>query len=332
MTSIIVMLGKMKDMVVESVANNNRIKEVSPTLCALETAVEQQTVESTNEITSYGSQMHQLINDVTTKLNECDGTMKAIDTNATEMIGVNRTKDAEMLGHVNAMHANFGEQKNQMSTRLDEMLNEIDNINEMTEINIDAGLNRLINECGDEHERIDNSLHQFNEMHANLESIHKDYLTKLTDDIKVCAQRLQTFQKDEVKIYQASGQTPSKREYSYPKKLATTSPHAKIIKDYWQQHDGSPILDCSAIVSESKQFDGETANDTSTNSDSSITLINNNTCDIIDLTLCNSRNINAYSTPIIRNNITKMPVSTRAFDSITAIAVSQISRASQMHP
>lgn len=324
MMSIITMLGQMKDMVMESVANNNQIKEVSPTLRALGTTVEQQTAETTIEIATYGNQMHQLITDMTAKMGDCDGSMKAIDANATKMIGVNREKDEEMIGHVNAMHANFAEQKNQMSSRLDEMLNEIGNINEMTEINIDAGLNKLINECGDEQERIDNSLHQFNEMHANLESIHKDYLDKLTDDIKVCARRLQTFQKEEVKIYQPTGQTPSKRDYSYPRKLVATSPHAKIIKDYWQQHNGEAILDCSAILPAEDRFETETMNDASVSSESSCTLTNHNdTCDTTDRTLCENIVLNAYSTPYIRNEMNKLPGSAKAsmFDNITAIAV-----------
>lgn len=326
MASIIAMLGQMKDMVVESVANNNRIKEVSPTLRALETTVEHQTVESTEQIATYGKEMHQLMNDMTAKLNDCDGSMKAIDANATDMIGVNREKDKEMIAHVNTMHTIFGEQKNQMSTQLDEMLNEIGNINEMTEINIDAGLNKLINECGDEQERIDSSLHQFNEMHANLESIHKDYLDKLTDDIKVCARRLQSFQKEEVKIYQPTGHTPSKRDYSYPRKLAATSPHAKIIKDYWQQHNGDTTLDCSAIISEEEPLETEAVNDASSSSDSSCTMINiSDASNTTDRTLCESRTINAYSTPYIRNEVNKTPMSakTSMFDDITRITVSR---------
>lgn len=326
MTSIITMLGQMKDMVLETVANNARIKEVSPTLQSLESTVEQHTAESTKEIKTYSHQMRQLMNDMASKLNDCDGSMKAIDTNATEMIGVNRAKDEEMIGHVNAMHANFGEQKNQMSSQLDEMLIEIGHINEMTEINIDGGLNKLINECGDEQERIDNSLHQFNEMHADLESIHKDYLDKLTEDIKVCSRRLQSFQKEDVKIYQPTGQTPAKRDYSYPRKLVATSPHAKIIKDYWQQHNGEAILDCSAIISEGERLEGETLNDASSNAEFSSTMIN--LSDTTDRTLCDSRTINAYSTPYIRNDISKLPVSTKAaFDNITAIAVSTLTAA-----
>lgn len=319
MTSIITMLGQMKDMVLESKINNNRIKEVSPTLRALETTVEQQTIESTVEITTYGNQINQLMHEMASKLNDCAGAMKTIDTNATQMIDVNREKDDEMIGHVNTMHATFGEQKNQMSSQLDEMLNEIGNINEMTEINIDAGLNKLINECGDERERIDNSLHHFNEMHANLESIHKDYLDKLTDDIMVCAGRLKSFQKEEVKIYEPTGQTPSKRDYLYPRMLIATSPHAKIIKDYWQQHDGKAILDCSAINSEEERLEGDTLNDASD------TMTNhNNSSDITDRILCDSRNINAFSTPYVRNEISKLSVSakTSLSDDTTVICVS----------
>lgn len=319
MTSIITMLGQMKNMVLESITNNNRIKEVSPTLRSLETTVEQQTVESTEEITTYGNQMNQLMHEMASKLNDCDGAMKTIDTNATQMIDVNREKDDEMIDHVNTMHATFGKQKNQMSSQLDEMLNEIGDINEMTEINIDAGLNKLINECGDEQERIDSSLHQFNEMHANLESIHKDYLDKLTDDIKVCARRLKSFQKEEVKIYEPTGQTPSKRDYSYPRKLVVTSPHAKIIKDYWQQHDSKAILDCSAIISEEERLKDDTLNDASD------TMTNLNNSSVI---LCDSRNINAFSTPYICNELNKLSVSAKTLmsDDTTVICVSTANR------
>lgn len=322
MASIITMLDQMKDMVVESVANNSRIKEVSPTLRALETTVEQQTAASSEQITTYGMEINQLMNEMSAKLNDCDGSMKEIDANAMKMIAVNREKDEEMISQVNAMHTAFGEQKNQMSSQLDEMLHEIGNINEMTEINIDAGLNKLINECGDEQERIDASLHQFNEMHANLESIHKDYLGKMTDDLKVCAQRLNSFQKEEVQIYQPTGQTPSKREYSYPRILAATSPHAKIIKDYWRQHSADTTLDCSAIISEEPRLLTETVNGNAESVNESSTLINMSAYNTTQV-LCESQAVNASSTPYIRGDFIKSTKSSM-FEGTPVIAVSGI--------
>lgn len=329
MASIITLLGQMKEAALESAMNNNRIKQVLPTLRHIESTMEEQTNQNIKEIASYGSEMHQLISDMSDKVNDCDGSVKAMDSNATKMIGVNRTKDSEMIDAVHAMHSTFGAQKNQMSSQLDEMLNEIGNINEMTEISIDAGLNKLINECSDEQERIDNGLHQFNEMHANSESIHTDFVHKLTDDIKTCSERLHTFQQEELKIYQPTGQTPCKQEYSYPRKLAATSPHAKITKDYWQQHNNDTTLDCSIIIPEELPIKVEAAVETLTEAstilDSSPTVVDGNeTCNTTaDRTLCENHSMNAYSTPYARSEISKLPMPTKSsmFENITVITV-----------
>lgn len=50
------------------------------------------------------------------------------------------------------------------------------------------------------------------------------------------------------------GMTPAKREFNYPKVLAATSPHDRIIRRFWSNHNESD-LDVSMSISE-VQFRG----------------------------------------------------------------------------
>lgn len=45
------------------------------------------------------------------------------------------------------------------------------------------------------------------------------------------------------------GTTPAKREFNYPKTLAATSPHDRIIQRFWSAHNEND-LDVSMSISE----------------------------------------------------------------------------------
>lgn len=45
------------------------------------------------------------------------------------------------------------------------------------------------------------------------------------------------------------GETPSRKQFSYPNMLVSTSPHDRIVRRFWHNFDGSD-LDCSTAISE----------------------------------------------------------------------------------
>lgn len=242
-------MDQLKELLSQSRANNEVIKGVAPQLKSHEHRIEKDLADNLQFIDAYNGQMKQHINEFSVTMAKCDEAVKTINSNTTEMTQIHKDKDSELLAALNRMESNYTAQRNVVSGRLEELLNEIGNINDMTEVNVNTGLNGLIDNVSTEQERIESVFNDFTFMHSSLDVAQKEYGEKLMSDIQVCADRIDTFQNNEVKIYTPTGRTPSKREFKFPRVLAQTSPHGKIITDFWNNHDGSE-LNCSAIIAE----------------------------------------------------------------------------------
>lgn len=153
------------------------------------------------------------------------------------------------MASIAEMDKNFNEQKNVLTDKVYDMFNQIENRCEMTRIDIDGSLNGVIKDVTMEQDRLNANQFEFDDTMTTLEATQNEFHEMLNSDIEYCQKRLQKFQQDEIQMYTPTGQTPSKREYSYPKKLACTSPHGKIIADLWSTHNPAD-LDCSAIIAE----------------------------------------------------------------------------------
>ncbi|XP_061389996.1 kinesin-like protein Klp61F [Musca vetustissima] len=76
---------------------------------------------------------------------------------------------------------------------------------------------------------------------CSLQQKLKDYTKVYKEQIQTCSQDVETFRKNEVKTYTATGATPSKKEFKYPRVLAATSPHTNIVKRFRQENDWSDV-------------------------------------------------------------------------------------------
>ncbi|EDV39516.1 uncharacterized protein Dana_GF10068 [Drosophila ananassae] len=74
--------------------------------------------------------------------------------------------------------------------------------------------------------------------------------------LQICEQELVRFQQNELKTYAPTGTTPSKRDFVYPRSLASTSPHQDIVKRYRQEQDWSD-LDTTATIDECSEGENE---------------------------------------------------------------------------
>lgn len=62
------------------------------------------------------------------------------------------------------------------------------------------------------------------------------------------------FHREELQLYQPTGQTPVRKTISYPKDLAMTSPHDRIVRRFWRER-GMQDLDLSNAISEQDNED-----------------------------------------------------------------------------
>lgn len=283
------MLDEMKGMVGQVMANNQRVQELSPALQANEIALQTHTEQCTGDVIAFGTEISNKIGQTKTTLGVCEQSMKSVDEMATEMVKKNREKDTKLVEQVTEVHEDFKRQTKDVNAQLDEMFNEIRQSSELTEINVSHCVNDLMAEFDNEQGRIDANRDQFAETQLNLDEMNREFAEKMKEDINVCAQRLQQFSEKDISFYKPSGATPAKLEYKYPQKLIEMSPHSKIIKDFWSNHDGSP-LECSAIITEESQVEETLAEEMTVGNETEIT----------ERTLCENRIANEnISTPFV---------------------------------
>ncbi|XP_055530678.1 kinesin-like protein Klp61F [Wyeomyia smithii] len=60
------------------------------------------------------------------------------------------------------------------------------------------------------------------------------------------------FHREELVLYQPTGQTPARKTISYPKDIAMTSPHDRIVRRFWRER-GMMDLDVSNIINEDNE-------------------------------------------------------------------------------
>ncbi|XP_005188525.3 kinesin-like protein Klp61F [Musca domestica] len=91
---------------------------------------------------------------------------------------------------------------------------------------------------------------------CSLQQKLKDYTKVHKEQMQSCAQDVETFRKSEIKTYTATGATPSKKDFKYPRVLAATSPHSNIVKRFRQENDWSD-LDMTIPLDEESETDIE---------------------------------------------------------------------------
>lgn len=240
------LIDQFKVLISQSRDNNETIKSVARNLSLDERRIQQELGDNLKTIDNFNIQMANEITSMTSKLDECDQSVKTINTRTNEIVNISKTHELKSTECLRELQTVFNTQKTSLTNEIEVMMSKVVDQCEIMKINIDAGLESVIHEMTMEHERIDTNKADFDDAMQNLESTQSEYHQKLGKNIEECAQRLDQFHNAELKIYQPTGQTPSKRDYVYPRALVSTSPHDKIIKDFWRRHNPED-LNCSAI-------------------------------------------------------------------------------------
>lgn len=241
------LLDEMKVLVDQSRDNNKSVRNVSNDLANVETQIKNDLAENLNVFDEFKNEMSSNNTKMSATLLKCETAAHNVKSNVTEMVRISGENETNLLTSIAEMDKNFMEQKSTLTDKVYDMFNQIENTCEMTRIDIDGGLNGMINDVTVEQDRLDAHQFEFDDTMNTLEATRKEFYETIDSDIDFCQKRLHTFQNNELKMYTPTGQTPCKRDYKYPKVLAATSPHSKIITDLWNTHNPAD-LNCSAIT------------------------------------------------------------------------------------
>lgn len=91
-------------------------------------------------------------------------------------------------------------------------------------------------------------------LHNNMAREIGEYGETVASQVLMCRDRLETFHRNDLQTYRSTGETPVKREFNYPKQLAQTSPHDRLVRRFWTNFDGTVAdLDCSVTICEGSE-------------------------------------------------------------------------------
>ncbi|XP_011199680.2 kinesin-like protein Klp61F isoform X2 [Bactrocera dorsalis] len=86
-----------------------------------------------------------------------------------------------------------------------------------------------------------------------------NYANTYKEQMGTCVSDVDKFKQSELKTYAPTGTTPSKRNFVYPRSLASTSPHIDIVKRFRQENEWSD-LDTTAPIDEGSEDEHELKN------------------------------------------------------------------------
>ncbi|KAI8126301.1 Bipolar kinesin KRP-130 [Lucilia cuprina] len=109
----------------------------------------------------------------------------------------------------------------------------------------------------DDHAKcVKDHLNTLKNTNATQQTSLRDYTQLYKKQMTHCVNDLESFRRSELKTYTATGATPSKKEFSYPRVLAETSPHTRIVKRFRQENEWSD-LDTTVPIDEESEGDIE---------------------------------------------------------------------------
>lgn len=79
------------------------------------------------------------------------------------------------------------------------------------------------------------------------------YQNQTSANLAELSEQVDRFHRDELTLYQPTGQTPVRKTVNYPRDVPMTSPHDRIIRRFWRER-GRADLDLSTTISEVSVF------------------------------------------------------------------------------
>lgn len=244
-------LEHLKLVIIKNQSNKQNIESVEQNVRSNEEHIKTSCDERLQSLNGHKSAMGAALNSVTQLVSVYDGSLNEITSNTTEMISVSNNKERALFDGLQKIDSNFTAQNIALSELFETTITKVDDIAKRKKQDSISGLNILAANVRVENDRTDAESRRLKETTQAMQSTQNEYETKLYGDLEHCASQLITFQKEELQIYKPSGDTPSKREYGFPRVLSATSPTAKIVQEFWR-NPSSADLNCSAISIEVK--------------------------------------------------------------------------------
>lgn len=206
------LLEFVKHFVAKSDAKNVTLQNIQPELNSVEKLIGKCETEVQTALTDFNGCSNDAHASIQTTIKQGQETHTAITTQISEVFEMHRNTTNQFVEKTTNMEAEYENQDAATNQELNSMIDDIDNIAEATEINLSAGLENIIKDVKSENERVESHYEKAIDIKQEMEKIHQSSVDDFDNQIVASRNRLQKFQKDELKVYAASGKCyrPSK--------------------------------------------------------------------------------------------------------------------------
>ena len=88
-------------------------------------------------------------------------------------------------------------------------------------------------------------------MTAGQNRVIEEYGNKAAEKLHLTLEKVKKFKDEELQFYQPTGETPARKNITFPRDLAVTSPHDRIVRRFWRER-GMMDMETSITISEVK--------------------------------------------------------------------------------
>lgn len=186
-------------------ATNETIKAVQPTLNSTEGLVRTCETEVQAAVTAMNCGMSNGTIAMDSNITNSKEIHSSVQTQVSTMFETHKTVTAKFVDKMIGMEGDYEKQANELNEHFGSMIDDVATVSETTEINLTGGLDNVIGQLNNEQERIQINENEMNKMHSHLEELQKSATKAMNDRVDHGQKRLQTFQKNELKVYTPTG-------------------------------------------------------------------------------------------------------------------------------
>lgn len=162
-----------------------------------------------NEVQAAVTKLNKEINEtsatITTNIIKCKQTNTNIQTQITDTFEMYSSNTNYLMNKMTDMELQYDNESTELNSHISSMVDSIGTATAISEIDITAGLQGVINNLGDEEQRIEHNHEVTVEMYQQIDSLQNETVNVLTEKIENGKKRVHTFDKEEMKVYTPTG-------------------------------------------------------------------------------------------------------------------------------
>ncbi|KAJ6622378.1 Kinesin-like protein Klp61F [Pseudolycoriella hygida] len=253
-----VIAAQISQLVEEFKSNNDTMKKIAPTMLKCVETMTNGTKEQIDDINKFNA-------DDAKRCGERNDELAAISSAITEHTETSQNEITRIQklvkNHTKLFSASLKSSKTRILEKLEQQKNLAATKYKVIESNVIDGIKNVMSSAASiaadiksEDEHLKQDVKDHHDKNTTMKTIVENFSSSSIQKLSQWRNVLTNFRNNELKTYTPSGETPVKRDFHYPRVLAATSPHGRIIQRFWSAHNQTEVNVSASIFEVSQMF------------------------------------------------------------------------------